>query len=125
MLHFKLHTSSFHFRLQTLDFRLLEVPPDWARPALGGEVAFELDLAFGEIRGIGEMLSSFRAVDIDHAQLVPAVREIADFVPEKLTAALKPPEHRPSGELSAGRADLCSQCVLAPSNLSAIEIRSS
>ena len=74
----------------------LEIPADRSHPPVGGEILFELDLTLGEVRGIDEMLSSLRAVDVNHTQLVPAIRQVADFVPEELATALKPPEHKPS-----------------------------
>jgi hypothetical protein len=47
------------------------------------------------------VFGALSAVGIDYAQLVASVEQIPDFVPEKLTAPLKPPEHKSSCPLSA------------------------
>jgi hypothetical protein len=74
----------------------LEVPAVRAGPALGGEVALEIALAFGEIGRIDEGLHALGAIRLDDPQLVAAARGIPGFVSKVLPAALKPPEHTAS-----------------------------
>jgi hypothetical protein len=78
-----------------------EVPPNRPVPAVGRERPFELDLPPVELGRVGEVFGALSAVGIDYAQLVASVEQIPDFVPEKLTAPLKPPEHKSSCPLSA------------------------
>jgi hypothetical protein len=74
----------------------LEIPADRPSPPVGGEAPFELDLTLVEVCGVDELFSSLGTVDVDDAQLEAAVRQIPDLIAEKLAAAFKPPEHKPS-----------------------------
>src|SRR5262245_49214229 len=73
--------------------RSSDVPAVRSRPSLLDDVVFELRLALGKIRRIGEALDVLDALGVDHAQFVRPRWTFARFVPQILPSTFKPPEH--------------------------------
>jgi hypothetical protein len=71
----------------------LHVPTVWSCPAVGDEIAFELPLAFRQVRRIVEPLDSVCAVGIGDHEFVAAARRVVSLAAHELPVALKPPEH--------------------------------